>query len=464
MSNKEFLIVRGHSGSGKSTYAKKWVGKQGKHFENDQYLMVDGVYVWTKSRLEDAIKYCKRDVVFALQNGVPRVAVSNVFSNPEDVDYYKRMGEGNGYKVRIVRCTGWYANKHNVPLHKVFQQFVNVSNNPVDGEEYEDVFLYNLPIRVRELTRKIMGKVDFSVNAVSQSYINQLVLDYLQFTDQITVRQSVEYPYLNVVKYKNTVFYNADWDKALLECRGLVVDSKFDLIVRPFDKVFNVSEFENGRTPYELPFTDDETVQVVRKVNGFLGVATYSSKYDEIIYSTTGSLDSSFARLAGKHLRKYWSVFRRLPDHSFMFEICDKSDPHIIAEDFGVYLIGVRSVKTGMLFEEEHLDDMGRTYKIRRPNHFTTTFKEAKRLVKDVKHEGFMIRRGSKLVKLKSPHYLTLKLFARGKADALDGKLNKQNVAEEYYPLVDFLKANLEKFKLFNEQEKIAFITNFLQG
>ena len=49
---------------------------------------------------------------------------------------------------------------------------------------------------------------------------------------------------LYVLKYKNSVFFNNLWgvDDRLLECRGTVVDEDYNVISRPFTKVFNSRE------------------------------------------------------------------------------------------------------------------------------------------------------------------------------------------------------------------------------
>ena len=41
-----------------------------------------------------------------------------------------------------------------------------------------------------------------------------------------------------VLKYKNRVFYKNLWTPELLECRGTVVDENFNIIQRPFTKIY----------------------------------------------------------------------------------------------------------------------------------------------------------------------------------------------------------------------------------
>jgi hypothetical protein len=39
----------------------------------------------------------------------------------------------------------------------------------------------------------------------------------------------------------------------------------------------------------------------------------------------------------------------------------------------------------------------------------------------------------------------------------------KQKVDEEYYPLIDHIQANIEEFYNLSEQERLAWVRNFLE-
>ncbi len=54
---------------------------------------------------------------------------------------------------------------------------------------------------------------------------------------------------------------------------------------------------------------------------------------------------------------------------TFLFEICDPSDPHIVAEDAGAYLIGVRIQNpdgTSFMLPEGALDGIANVTKFKR--------------------------------------------------------------------------------------------------
>ena len=185
------------------------------------------------------------------------------------------------------------------------------------------------------------------------------------------------------------------------------------------------------------------------------------------IYSTTGSLDSAFADMTAAHCAQYETLFRAYPNHTFLFEITDAKDVHIIREELGETLIGCIDVATGRQFTEAELDEIGKQYGIRRPETLKNiTFGELKGRLKNVEHEGFMVfdaQNGEMLFKLKSPYYLISKFLGRSNEGNIGRKLDKRHVDEEFYPLIDYIHEHQETFNAMSELDKIAFIQAFLK-
>lgn len=284
-------------------------------------------------------------------------------------------------------------------------------------------------------------------------------------------KESKRYPGLFVLKYKNSVFYDNLWHLSpyLNECRGLVVDSEYNVIIKPFTKVFN--HHENG-----TDIDRDELCTVVRKVNGFMGVATYNPDIsDGLIYSTTGSLDSDYVELVEKHVSQYEARIKSCGPCTFIFEICDETDPHIIKEELGAWLIGGSVYHNGESIPvlESVLDHLAYHWGCLRPeHHYAMRFSEVVKMAKECKHEGYMVygRFSGKALKIKSPYYLITKFLARaGEKKLLEGILSesnhqaKQRVEEEFYPLIDFLFANKAEFLTLDEQARINIIRGFLE-
>jgi hypothetical protein len=290
----------------------------------------------------------------------------------------------------------------------------------------------------------------------------------------ITCKQSKEYPDLYVLKYKNKCFYKNIWNRYIEVCRGLVIDKDYNIIVNPFDKIYNFGIESNA------PKVDDsEVILAVRKINGFMSAV---SKYNgELIVSTTGSLDSDFANLAKSWINKSTFFNDILEGQTYLFEVVDPSDPHIIQETSGLYFIGQRSNEFNSKINYVTALNL---YLSSDPNYrssfnqdeytnkgivilpqIITTLGELKQHVKTVKHEGYVFyTKDGRASKIKSPFYLVSKFFARKKdIHDLFSKNVKNRIDEEFYPLVDYIKKNKDEFSLLSEQDRLVYIRTFLE-
>lgn len=257
---------------------------------------------------------------------------------------------------------------------------------------------------------------------------------------------------LSVLKYKNNVFWDNLWhmDERLLECRGMVVDSDDNVVIWPFTKIFN--RFEN-----DTDVDQDQVVCVPRKVNGFM--AALSVYKGEAIVSTTGTLDSDFAKMAkdiivdstNPGLLDYF--LKNAGPCTLLFEICDDSDPHIVKEESGAYLIGCRAHLSGGMLPEWALDDIAGRYGWKRAGWDNMYFSDVVKASKKVDHEGFVVRdvnNGNLLLKIKSPHYLAKKFLMRGGSNKWDmiwenPQEAKKRIDEEYYDLLDYIRNNFSQ-------------------
>lgn len=276
----------------------------------------------------------------------------------------------------------------------------------------------------------------------------------------ITLKESNQYPGLFVAKYKNKVFYDNLWNPELMEMRGLVIDKNYEVVALPFTKIFN--RHENG-TDIDL----DERILSVQKINGFMAAATMTKNHGLVI-STTGSLDSPFVELASKHLKKTFTQKWQCvpPNCTLIFEICDPTDPHIIKEEYGAYLIGMR-YHNGNLECEWELDRLAQIMEFKRPMWGYSKFSDVVTHVKTVQHEGYVVYGKDVTLKIKSPYYLVNKLFARIRAERVNTQWlmdAKKIIDEEYYPLIDHINTYREVFIKMLEQERLNFIKEFLHG
>ena len=278
----------------------------------------------------------------------------------------------------------------------------------------------------------------------------------------VKVSVSEEFPELRVLKYSRKVFYDDLWTPELEVMRGLVVDADYNIISRPFRKIYNYGI--ESRAPV---FDDNEPLFCMRKVNGFMAAITYDLDYGLVI-STTGSLDSDYVQMIKQSLARYnqnlyIKAFKLDSNCTHLFECVHPDDPHIVKEVPGLYYLG--SMEKNL---ENHVpvfcDRVQNCFNSVETFHLTT--REVKELTKTVKHEGFVIYgRNGLCSKIKSPWYLVNKLYARKNfVDDLVHKKAKELLDEEYYPLVDYIKSNSRDFNELNEQDRLKFISGFYGG
>ena len=262
-----------------------------------------------------------------------------------------------------------------------------------------------------------------------------------------------------VLKYKKAVFFDNLWNDFLEECRGTIVDAEFNVVSRPFTKIYNYGI--EAKAPV---LSMDTVVDAYRKVNGFMVAVTWHN--GDLLVSTTGSTDSDFVAMAREliDVERYRGVCKKWHNTTFMFECVHRNDPHIIPEKAGMYLLGYRS--------KDWTNKVSLTSKMLRMleiefgtipvEHFQMSMAELLKTVKGVRHEGFVFyTQDGVSAKIKSPYYLTSKWVARNPRTDKLVDLNrdiKQNLDEEYYPLVDAIRANIVAYTAMDEQARLAWV------
>ena len=124
------------------------------------------------------------------------------------------------------------------------------------------------------------------------------MLDILEkyYNDGLLHKQTHPTKDLTIWNYSPKVQYERLWDDITLQCRGLVTNSKGDIVARPFKKFFNYEE----HTPEEIP---NEDYEVYEKMDGSLGILL---NYDgEWVITTRGSFTSPQSIKAKELLEKY---------------------------------------------------------------------------------------------------------------------------------------------------------------
>lgn len=275
-----------------------------------------------------------------------------------------------------------------------------------------------------------------------------------------------------VLKYKKSVFYDNLWNEYLEECRGTIVDNNFDVVARPFSKIYNYGiETKAPVLPSDTPVT------AYRKVNGFMVAMTWNN--DDILVSTTGSTDSPYVAMAKEmmELEQPWANWKSAISmnrgYTMMFECVHPNDPHIIPEEAGLYFLGWRenTWESKVNGFGPEIADHWRKFALgllhcKYAESFQTTIGELIALSKTVKHEGFVFYTADgQSSKIKSPYYLIKKFVSRNpRTDKLMNPQVKQIIDEEYYPLIDAIQANIVEFTAMNEQSRLMWVREILEN
>ena len=100
---RKVYIMRGVSGSGKSTKARELAGETGKIHSTDDYFMKDGVYNFDPRLL--GRNHMRNFSAFqnSLNQGIPIVICDNTNSRHWEYEKYVEAARNHGYEVEIVQ-------------------------------------------------------------------------------------------------------------------------------------------------------------------------------------------------------------------------------------------------------------------------------------------------------------------------------------------------------------------------
>lgn len=274
-----------------------------------------------------------------------------------------------------------------------------------------------------------------------------------------------------VLKYKKKVFYDNLWNDYIAECRGSIVDRDFNLVSYPFTKIYNYGIEKEA--PVLAP---DTKVTAFRKVNGFMVAMTWHN--NDILVSTTGSTENDYVEYAKEMMLTHqsWTDWQMamltedLEGMTVMFECVHPNDPHIVPEKPGMYVLGYRENYWGSKVGHDPfvLQDLALAFNCHKPESTTTNMVRLQEMAKECKHEGYVFYTDEGVsAKIKSPYYLTSKWVARNPRTDKLVDLNKDikhNIDEEYYPLIDAIRANIVEYTAMDEQARLEWVRSYMEG
>lgn len=240
----------------------------------------------------------------------------------------------------------------------------------------------------------------------SQDLLDQMVNEGL-----VRVQTHPVLPF-RILNYTEQTQFKGVWNACTLASRGLIIDDNDNVIARPFAKFFNLGD---SHTPH---FDWDAPVEVTDKIDGSCGI-TYSIREVEgdyipghlISFATRGSFASDQAIHATKlWLNSEYKLLQLPKDFTFMFEIVYPDNRIVL--DYGdmddLILLGAVNKNHGYVLGPREAAAM-----IDWPGPVTEVFQyknmhEAVAAPYRANAEGFVVRSGSNMVKIKQADYVEL--------------------------------------------------------
>ena len=264
---------------------------------------------------------------------------------------------------------------------------------------------------------------------------------------------------LTIYNYSQKTQYDKMWNEETLSCRGLVLDSKGNVVARPFKKFFNLSEVE-GEIP-DLPF------EVFEKMDGSLGIFFWYE--GNPVFASRGSFTSDQSK-AGWEMLKEMDYENLKKGVTYLFEIIYPENRIVV--DYGdqekLVLLGAIETSSGKEIPYEDLKEGLNGFELVKK---WTNKKSIPDLVKenDSVREGYVLRFSNSFrVKVKFEEYCRLHKIITNvsnvdiweklkEGSGLDEILDK--VPDEFYGWVKKTENDLkEKYQdILEESEEIIY-------
>lgn len=129
---KNFYVIRGTSGSGKSTFATRLAGLlSAPNLEADMLLYDEnGVYNWTREDVSRAHFETYRKVKDLMEKGTPDIILSDTSARPKDLKKYLDLAKENGY---LITCVVMEKHHDNISIHGVEERTIELQRQRIMG-------------------------------------------------------------------------------------------------------------------------------------------------------------------------------------------------------------------------------------------------------------------------------------------------------------------------------------------
>jgi RNA ligase len=246
-------------------------------------------------------------------------------------------------------------------------------------------------------------------------YIDQSEFEYGVVAGYINVNYHPTEEGLRIICYSQTCNAEKYWNDTTKKCRGLIVDKDDNIISRPFEKFFNLEEYD------DLTVIDgyaaDFGWEIYEKLDGSLGILYWIG--DTPYIATKGSFTSQQA-LHATHLlhtkyRHTWSHLLR--SKTYLFEIIYPGDLHIVKYNNvdDIFLLAVISTENFFEYPAAVFKDLFPVAK----KYYCDNWKEARNIFDGTNREGFVIKFGPVRVKMKYEEYWRLHYLKSGLSEKM---------------------------------------------
>lgn len=203
---------------------------------------------------------------------------------------------------------------------------------------------------------------------------------------------------LAIFNYSRTCQYDRMWDDITLNCRGLILDTKGNVVARPFPKFFNMEELSDSQIP-------NESFEVFEKMDGSLGIWFH---YEGDWYMATRGSFTSEQAIKGMEIAKRYNYDKIcVPGFTYLFEILYPENRIVV--DYGkderlVLLAIVNPEGNEIPYDEIEMDGWDIVNRYDGINDFT----KLKGMISN-DAEGYVIRfRSGMRMKIKGDEYVRL--------------------------------------------------------
>lgn len=132
MQKRNLIILRGISGSGKSTFANLIASPCCICCADDYFTDADGNYNFDASKLGEAHKQCMNLFDQALKDDfITNIVIANTNTKPSDYQYYVDKASKHDINIIYIVLEKRHDNKsiHDVPDNVLQRQYQNLNNN-----------------------------------------------------------------------------------------------------------------------------------------------------------------------------------------------------------------------------------------------------------------------------------------------------------------------------------------------